>query len=134
MAEKPHKRAGEADGRRLYPGERAAIWAKAAVTAWPIVLPLLGLLGYTNKDHIREWAGMAEADGKTEVEIDSPDRWQQVSKFSTEVTAELEAIRSNSAKIQQQLAARDNANYSKLASQLEGLNGRLAKIEKIVQP
>lgn len=47
-----YTRKGERDGPRLTPGERAKNWAQAAVTAWPIVLPLLGLLGYTNADEI----------------------------------------------------------------------------------
>lgn len=42
----PQKRAGEADGRKLTPGERAINWAKAGA----IIIPLFGAGWFSNSD------------------------------------------------------------------------------------
>lgn len=48
-------RKGEKHGRSLSPGERAKHWASACKEGWPVVLGLIGLLGYTNADEIRQF-------------------------------------------------------------------------------
>ncbi len=48
-------RKGEKHGSKLSPGERAKHWCAAAASAWPVVLGLIGLLGYTNADEIRQF-------------------------------------------------------------------------------
>ena len=72
---KPHRRKGEKEGRRLYPAERFKIWVGAFVQAWPIVVPILGLLGYTNKDHIANFVngGPPVAEGEVVVPTQIPE-------------------------------------------------------------
>lgn len=70
--------------RALYPGERAILWAKALGL---VCAALASLLGYTNRDHIAKWAGLAEVDGKTEVT-----KLADIVKFSHEMRAEIERI------------------------------------------
>ncbi|MDH3376160.1 MAG: hypothetical protein OEQ39_04220 [Gammaproteobacteria bacterium] len=129
-----YTRASDPQNKTLSPGVRAINWAKAATTAWPVVLGLAGLLGYTNKDHIEHWVGLAEADGKTEITDDAADRWSQVQKFSTEVRAELEQIKLNSAEIKRQLAAKDQSNYAALRKLVDSIDERVKLIEEVVQP
>lgn len=118
MGEK--RRAGEPAGRRLTPGERAKNWASAAVTAWPIVIPLLGLLGYTNKDHIGNWVGLAETDGITDIAPEADFR-AQVKKFSQDIVERLNSIEANSIAIKHQLAKKDQENYEALKLEVEAL-------------
>lgn len=128
-----YTRKSDPKNKSLSPGERAINWCKALATAWPVILGLVGLLGYTNQDHIKNWVGLAEADGKTEIE--AGDNFQhQVQKFSQEVQTELERIRANSDSIRKQLAEKDQTNYSKLQSRLNKIDERLRLIEGLVQP
>ena len=126
------RRKGEAHGRRLSPGERAKHWAQAAVTAWPIVLPLLGVLGYTNSEHIRSWTGLAQADGQTEVVEGGVTFESQVSTFSREVRAELETIHDEIKKVNSRLAAKDRENYERLEKSLAGLKQQVDEIQELV--
>lgn len=48
-------RKGEKHGRSLSPGERAKHWASACKEGWPVVLGLIGLLGYTNAAEIKQF-------------------------------------------------------------------------------
>ena len=81
-----NRRAGEKKGRKLSPGERAKNWAGAAVTLWPILVFLLGLLGYTNADKI---TALAQPDGNTEIVNQNFE--EQVQKFSQETVKRFEA-------------------------------------------
>lgn len=127
------KRAGESSGRRLTPGERAVNWAKAAVTAWPIVLPLLAALGWTNKDHIQSWV-ITEADGQTEVLPGGQTFEEMVAKFTTEIAARVDEIEGRLEVSKADLSQDDRKNYAALAKQLKAIDARLTEIEEVVQP
>ena len=116
-----HRRKGESQGPRLSPGERAKHWAQAAVTAWPIMLPLLGVLGYTNADHITGWTGLAQPDARTEITETDVTFEQQVQRFSQEVNAELSTLRKA-----------DAANLKQLEARLETLSKEVAEIQELV--
>ena len=95
---KPHRRKGESEGRRLYPAERFKIWVSAFVQAWPIVIPLLGLLGYTNKDNIATFInGAPVAEGEVVVPTQlPPELTQSLNSFDAAIKklqAEDKAIR-----------------------------------------
>ena len=78
-----NRRAGEKKGRKLSPGERAKNWASAAVTLWPILVFLLGLLGYTNADKIPGFA---------ETEIVNNNLENEFTQFSRETVARLNRL------------------------------------------
>jgi hypothetical protein len=105
--------------KRLSPGERAQNWATALVTLWPVIVALIGLLGYTNRDHIRNM--LTEADGKTEIDATGPTFEAQVKKFSEEVRAELIRIEQNSAAIRRQMENSDRETLESLQAQIDAL-------------
>ena len=107
--------------KSLTPGERAHNWAQAAVTLWPVIVALIGLLGWTNKDSVMRWTGLAEADGKTEITATGPTFEDQVRKFSEEVRAELIRIESNSVAMDSQLQDADRRAISRLQAQIDQL-------------
>lgn len=91
------------------------------MTIWPAWIFVFGLLGYTNKDHIRDWVGLAEADGKTEVSSNGLTFEQSVEKFSREVRDELIRIEQNSAAIRKQMEREDRKTLEALQTQIDEL-------------
>jgi hypothetical protein len=111
----------------MTPGERFHNWARAFMTLWPAWVFILGLLGYTNADHLRDWAGIAEADGKTEIAADGLTFEQSVEKFSREVRDELVRIERNSAAIRQQMQDSDKKTLESLQAQIDSLQATISK-------
>jgi len=48
-----YSRSSDPKNTALTAGERAINWAKAMTTAWPVILGLVGLLGFTNAEKIK---------------------------------------------------------------------------------
>ena len=122
------RRVGEPNGRRLTPGERAVHWAKAAVTAWPIILPLLAALGYTNKDHIANLVngGPPVAEGEVVVPYEIPESLRlSLESFDSAIIRLQEE--------QRRLNARINAVDRESENDDDEQNIRLGKLEDLVQ-
>lgn len=126
------RRKNDTGNKRLPPSERAVNYAKAIVTAWPVVLGLVGLLGYTNKDHIGRFVGLAEADGETEITQPTETFEQQVKRFSEEVRIELVSLRREVQKVNSRLAQKDAENYKKLEEQLSEIDAKVTSIQELV--
>ncbi len=123
--------------KKITVGERALNWARATKEIWPIILLLVGSLGWSNKDNIQGWIDLDQADGQEEVSGNGMQLTPfqlQVQKFSQEVRIELEKIKMNSEAIKNKLANKDRSNYSKLKAQIKSIGDRVIAIEKIVQP
>ncbi len=105
----------------MTPGERFHNWARAFMTLWPAWVFILGLLGWTNADHLRDWAGIEEADGQTEVSATGLTFEQSVEKFSREVRDELVRIEQNSAAIRRQMQDSDKKTLESLQIQIDEL-------------
>ena len=103
---------------KLPPSERMKNYADAVMKVWPVILVLIGGLGYTNKDEIK---GMffAEADGKTEVE-----NWKTMIKFSHEMREEIERIDGELAVLKAETAEQDANNYGSLARKIKATGDR----------
>ena len=112
------RRAGEKEGRKLSPGERAKNWAGAAVTLWPVLAALLGVLGYTNKEKLGI-SMLAQPDGVTEIE--SQNFQQQVQKFSRETVEKLNRIELRMDRIESERQSKDGD----LQSQIKELEAKI---------
>lgn len=141
MSDRPpdneYTRRSDVKNKKLPPSVRAMNYAKALVTAWPVVLGLVGLLGYTNADEIKQFyqkVEIEEADGQTEVASGGMTFEESVEKFTKETRKEIEEIKATAERIRTQLAGTDSSNYTKLQEQLKAIDLRLQDIEEIVQP
>ena len=110
-------------------GERAINWAKAIA----IIVPLLGIGAIGRVEVPKLWAGLAEADGKTEVELTNFE--QSVKKFSEEMRNEIERIDLQNSmtiakinEINAILSKKDRSNYGKLTVEMSKLTERLDAI------
>ena len=131
MSNGHNKRAGESGGRRLSPGERAGHWASAAVTLWPVIVGLVGLLGYTNQETIKGWTGLAEPDGVTEIDT-TADFEAQVQKFSQETVTSLEQLKADVGAIRSQMSREDKRNFEALEDADEALQDQIDEIKELV--
>lgn len=119
---------------KLTPGERAKHWADALMKVWPVLLVLLGTLGYTNKDEIRglfivtdEGAGLVELspfEHYMQTELERLEGMIEVLKADTHI-----AIDGLGAK----LAKRDSVNYQSLDKEIDALQAELIRINGVVQ-
>ena len=111
-------------GRRLTPGERFRNWVDGVVKIWPIVLPLLGGTVWGNSETVRNtvknWTGLAEVDGKTEIVADDNFK-ARVQRFSEETNAEIANLKKS---IQ--------ANKRKEKADLNTVIERLERLEELV--
>ena len=131
MVEK--RRKGEENGKRLTPGERAINWAKATAAAWPVVLGLVGLLGWTNSDYIMRAVNIQEADGKTEVQPGGMTFEETVAKFTQEINARVDEIDGRIEVHKANLSADDRRNLVQLRKELKAVTMRLERVEELVQ-
>ncbi|MGI9317651.1 MAG: hypothetical protein ACR2QW_09990 [bacterium] len=89
---KQGKRAGEAEGRQLTPGERFKNWVSGLITLWPIVLFLIGGTAAVNRD-----AFIQKTDDTTVVEevveVQAPPETNEKVCPEVDLTPVLKAIR-----------------------------------------
>ena len=100
--------------------ERLKNYASAFMTMWPLWVFLFGLLGYTNKDSITNWAGLAEADGETEIDANAQ-RWNDVAKFSEETKTRMDSIEAEIKSLKasiQTLTEREDQDIADLQKQI----------------
>jgi hypothetical protein len=126
------RRKSDSGNKRLPPSERALNYTKALVTAWPVIIGLVGLLGYTNKDHIGKWVGLAQADGKTEITETGPAFESQVKQFSEEVRIEIVSLRNEVKSVNEKLAAQDRQNYQRLEALMNDIKQQVAEMQELV--
>jgi hypothetical protein len=129
-----YTRSNDPQNKHLSPGERAINWAKAMTAGWPVVVGLVGLLGYTNKDEVMNWLPLAEVDGKTEITATIDSRWAQMQKFSVETRTEIESLKHEIRSAEIKLNKGDQQNRDSLVKLINDLDVRLSAIETVVQP
>lgn len=125
------RRKGEPNGQKLTPGERAKNWASAAVTAWPIMVTLLGLLGWSNAERIAQFA-LQEADGQTEVIPGGVSFEESVARHAQEINARVDDLEGVVAVQKADLSAEDRKNLQILRKKLADINVRLMAVEELV--
>jgi hypothetical protein len=117
-----YKRADDAKNKSLAPSVRFQNYCKAFMTTWPALIFILGLLGYTNKDHIAQWTGLSQPDGKTEVVATGSTFEQSVIANSQEVAIEIEKLKRELAAIRALIPNQNRPQNDKI-DRLEKLHG-----------
>jgi hypothetical protein len=79
-------------------------WAKAFMTLWPLWALLLGTLGYTNKDEIKQWYSGPPPDAPGAVQQPSNESWEVlVNKAIADLIAENKARKAETADALEQI-------------------------------
>jgi hypothetical protein len=102
-------------------------------TAWPVILGLVGLLGFTNAEKIKvAFKGTLEpVDG-----ISQPangDFEQQVRDSISDIVRELKQLKAKDTQLQSQLLSQDSENYESLESMIEIIRVEIQQIRELVQ-
>lgn len=125
------RRAGEKEGRTLTPGERVKNWVSAAVAAWPIMVALLGLLGYTNKDHVHGYIfptvddNISVGSGPFEEEVKT--RITEISDALKEIRAEIEKNQTKTNKRISKIEESSQFGDGGLKSEIDAIKAEMLK-------
>ena len=130
-----YSRRSDPKNASLTAGERAINWAKAMTTAWPVILGLIGLLGFTNAERIRTvFKGTLEpVDGIHQPAPANANFEEQVRTSIADIVAELKRQKGKDAQLQSQLQSQDTENYESLQSMIDITRAEVQQIRELVQ-